>query len=214
VQAVDPLGRVPRAPLANEQLLSQAERVVVVAHTAELRLAEAEMRKAEGVQADAPVEQVAAAVGLRVAAELHRMWASPCSVWSQCAHGAVQVRGTETEFLGEGLPCFRKKCVSEACRAWDKVQAKEEVWRLHCAASGLNTLPGVAPGVPISAQPAVEAVGTWVAGKLRQMWATDDSTWVECEHGAVCASSEEGQQCQFAGTVCSRPGCVKKAQEW
>ena len=190
---------------------SQAERVVVVAHTAELRLTEAEMRKAEGVQADAPVEQVAAAVGLRVAAELHRMWASPCSVWSQCAHGAVQVRGTETEFLGEGLPCFRKKCVSEACRAWDKVQAKEEV---HCAASGLNTLPGVAPGVPISAQPAVEAVGTWVAGKLRQMWATDNSTWVECEHGAVCASSGEGQQCQFAGTVCSRPGCVKKAQEW
>ena len=71
---------MPSAPLADEQLLSQAERVVVVAHTAELRLTEAEMRKAEGVQADAPVEQVAAAVGLRVAAELHRMWASPCSV--------------------------------------------------------------------------------------------------------------------------------------
>ena len=84
---------------------------------------------------------------------------------------------------------------------------------LHCAASGLNTLPGVAPGVPMSAQPAVEVVGTWVAGKLRQMWATDDSTWVECEHGAVCASSVEGKQCQFAGTVCSRSGCVRKAQE-
>ena len=46
------------------------------------------------------------------------------------------------------------------------------------------------------------------------MWAIDDSTWVECEHGAVCASSGEGQQCRFAGTVCSRPGCVTKAQEW
>ena len=77
-----------------------------VAHTAELGLTETEIRLAEGVQADAPVEQVAATVGLRVVAELHHMWASPCSVWSQRAHGAVQVRGSEAEFLGEGLPCF------------------------------------------------------------------------------------------------------------
>ena len=163
--------RVPRAPLADGQLLSQAERVVAVAHTAELRLTEEEMRQAEGVQADAPVEQVAATVGLQLATELHHMWASPCSVWSQCAHVAVQVRGAEAEFLGEGLPCFRVKCVAEACRAWDQVQAKEEVWRLHCAANGLDTLPGVVADheVPISAQPAVEAVGAWVAGKLRQM---------------------------------------------
>ena len=43
----------------------------MVSHTAELRLTAAEVRLAEGVQADAPVEQVAATVGLRVAAELH-----------------------------------------------------------------------------------------------------------------------------------------------
>ena len=55
------------------------------------------------------------------------------------------------------------------------VQAKEEVWRLHCAANGLDSLPGVRAEVTTSAQPAVEAgaVGAWVAGKLRQMWATD-----------------------------------------
>ena len=96
---------------ATSGLLGEPQRVVVVAHIAELRLTEAEMRQTKGVQADAPVEQVAATVGLRVAAELHRMWASSCLVWSQCAHGAVQVRGTEAEFLGEGLPCFRKKCL-------------------------------------------------------------------------------------------------------
>ena len=214
VQAADPLGRVPRAPLADEQLLSQAERVVVVAHTAELRLTEAEMRKAEGVQADAPVEQVAAAVGLRVAAELHRMWASPCSVWSQCAHGAVQVRGTETEFLGEGLAVLQEEVCVRGLQGLGPGAGQGGSVEAALRSQWANTLPGVAPGVPMSAQPAVEAVGTWVAGKLRQMWATDNSTWVECEHGAVCASSEEGQQCQFAGTVCSRPGCVKKAQEW
>ena len=117
---------MPRAPLADEQLLTQAERVLVVAHTAELRLTEAEVRSAGGVQADAPVEQVAAAAGLRVAAELHHMWASPCSVWSQCTHGAVQVRGSEAEFLGEGLPCCRKECVAQAHRTCDKVKVKEE----------------------------------------------------------------------------------------
>ena len=35
-------------------------------------------------------------------------------------------------------------------------------------------------------------------------------------HGAACASSVEGKQCQFAGTVCSRPSCGKnsKVQDW
>ena len=60
-------------------LLIKAQRVVVVAHTTELRLTEAAVRQTEGAQTDAPVEQVATTVGLRVAAELHRMWASPCS---------------------------------------------------------------------------------------------------------------------------------------
>ena len=45
--------------------------MVAVAHTAELRLTEAEVRQAEGVQVDAPVEQVAATVGLQVAKELY-----------------------------------------------------------------------------------------------------------------------------------------------
>jgi hypothetical protein len=112
------------------------------------------------------------------------------------------------------LPCVRAECVAEACAEWDHVQAKEEVWRLHCAANGRNALPGVVADVPMSAQPAVEAVGAWVAGKLRQMWAIDSSTWVECEHGAVCASSAQGEQCKFAGTVCSNADCVRRAQEW
>ena len=64
VRAAQPQSGVPRAPLDDGQLLNQAERVVVVAHTAELRLTEAEVRSAEGVQADAPVGQVAATVVL------------------------------------------------------------------------------------------------------------------------------------------------------
>ena len=61
------------------------------------------------MQAEASVEQVAAIVGLRVAKELRHMWASPCSVWCQCAHGDVQVHGLDGDFLGEGLPCYRRK---------------------------------------------------------------------------------------------------------
>ena len=84
------------------------------------------------------------------------------------------------------------------------MQAKEEVWRLLCAANGLNTLqlPGASAEVLMSAQPAVEAVGDWVAGKLHQMWASDDAMWAECPHGAVCAGGSSAGEHSFVGHGC------------
>ena len=55
--------------------------------------------------------------------------------------------------------------MAKAHRTWDKVKVKEEAWRLHCAAKGLDSLPGGGHEVLTSAQPAVEAVGAkWVRG--------------------------------------------------
>ena len=58
------------------------------------------------------------------------------------------------------------------------------------------------------------ALGAWVAGKLRQMWASDDAMWVECPHGAVCAGDSSAGQCSFVGHICTKPGCVAQAQNW
>ena len=168
------------------------------------------MRLAEGVQAGAPVEQVAATAGLRVAAELHHMWALPCSVRSQCAHGAVQVRGSEADFLGKGLPCFRKECAAQARRSWDQVQVKDEVWRPHCAAKGLDSLPGGGAKVPTSAQPAhaVEAVGG--TGCVGGRQAEADVGLRRCHVGGVPAwsSVRRGQQCR---AVLLRGACLQEA---